>query len=420
VPGLFRSIFEQAAFHPVEGWVSRPDVCRWCPAKAVCFRFDGDRAQVLGAWIICREPDGGFGVDPDWGNPVDRIERLAELSLIVIGTVVLFSALYMLKSIFAPLALALVVGVVLSPLSDFWEKKGYPNVIGALVGLIASLGVLAGLALILQPIVAQLVDQAPKVWSDMQEVIRTVSGLVQGLSDVSEDVSKAIAPASKAAAVAAPGESVAVPTVTDAVLAAPNIVSQIFIFMGVLFFFLLTRTELYSWVALHMSGRGERAQSALKLRRAERHVSRYFVTITLINAGVGIATGLVLEAIGLPGAILWGGVGFLMNFVVYLGPAVYMLALLFAGVATFDGGLALAPAAAFAILNFIEGQFVTPTLIGRHMSVNPLLVFLALIFGIWLWGAIGGFVAIPVLLWLLAINDMVDGPPRTQLAAEAE
>jgi predicted PurR-regulated permease PerM len=130
----------------------------------------------------------------------------------------------------------------------------------------------------------------------------------------------------------------------------------------------------------------------------------------MINAGLGAATAMALQAMGLPGGLLWGVVAFLMNFIVYLGPAIFIVALLFAGVAAFDGGMALAPALTFVVLNGIEGQFVTPALVGRNMALNPLLVFLALIFGIWLWGPIGGIVAIPLLLWVLVLNDGLKAP----------
>lgn len=338
---------------------------------------------------------------------MDQLDRLSKISIVIMGVIAVFVVLDALESIFAPLALALIAGVVLSPLSDFWETRGYSSVVGALIGLIATLAVIASFALIFQPIVAQLVDQAPKVWSDMQDTINTIRGLLQGLSDVTDDVSDAIAPEANAAPATdaqTSSEGVELPTVTDAVMAAPAILSQILVFAGALFFFLLTRVEIYDWTARLMPSRGERAHLARKLRHAEREVSRYFVTITIINAGLGAATAAALQVLGMPGAILWGLVAFLMNFIVYLGPAIFFVALLFAGVAVFDGGLSVVPAICFLVLNAIEGQFVTPALVGRNMAINPLLVFLSLVFGIWLWGPIGGIVAIPLLLWVLVLQ----------------
>lgn len=353
---------------------------------------------------------------------MEQLDKFAKISMIFVGLVVAFTALSLLKSIFTPLAFALVCGVVLSPLSDFWEDRGYTPVVGALIGLIVAISLIAGLVMIFQPVVSQLVDQAPKVWADMQETIRTFRGLLRGLSDMTEGVNEAIStePVSGAAAAApAAGDaSVGIPTVTDAVLAAPAILSQVMIFIGALFFFLLTRTEIYDWIARSLSQQGQRAVLTLKLRRAEREVSRYFITITIINAGLGAAIAIILQVLGMPGAILWGVIAFVLNFVVYLGPALFVVTLLFAGVAVFDGGLALLPAASFLFLNTLEGQFVTPALVGRNMAINPLLVFLALIFGIWLWGPIGGIVAIPSILWVMVMNRDLAADQKKAVAAK--
>ena len=94
------------------------------------------------------------------------------------------------------------------------------------------------------------------------------------------------------------------------------------------------------------------------------------------------------------------------------GPALVAAALLLAGLLSFDGLAGLAPAALFVSMNAIEGQFVTPALVGRHMHVNPLLVFLSLVFWLWLWGPIGGIVAIPVLVWTLYLLGRLDWEPE--------
>lgn len=337
--------------------------------------------------------------------------RVAQYATIFVGGVATVVALSFASDILAPVALALVAGVVLSPLSDFWESRGFAPFWGALVGLILTLAVVAGLVMVFQPIVARLVEQAPKVWSDMREILAGLRGLLRGLSEVSTEVAGAIAADARAdPSAGANGESVPLPSVSDALLIAPALLAQMLVFVGTLFFFLLTRADIYDWASLRLSQRGERAALAQRLRRAERNVSRYFLTITLINAGLGAVTALALRLVGLEDAMMWGVVAFMLNFVLYLGPALFVVVLVFAGVAQFDGVHAAAPAVAFLILNAIEGQFVTPALVGRRMAINPLLVFLSLVFGLWLWGPIGGIVAIPLLLWTLVLNDAIGTP----------
>ena len=340
---------------------------------------------------------------------MQRLDSLARLSLIIMGAVALFFALDQVESIFAPLTLALVTGVVLSPISDAWERLGFPAVWGALSSLAMTLVVLAGLAFLFYPLVVQLVDQAPKVWADLRETIVSVRGMIDGMRSVTADLKEAIEPGTASAATEGSSE-VAVPDVTDALLLAPSIVAQVLVYVGALFFFLLTRNDIYLWAARHLAETSERATTVSRLRQAERRVSRYFVTITMINAGLGLVTGVTLQVLGMPGALLWGALVFLLNFVVYLGPAMVTVALLFAGIAAFDGVLAIVPAAVFLVYNGTEAQFVTPALVGRQMALNPLLVFVALTFGIWLWGPLGGVVAIPLLLWVLVLVDALPNP----------
>ena len=108
---------------------------------------------------------------------------------------------------------------------------------------------------------------------------------------------------------------------------------------------------------------------------------------------------------GTGSAVMWGMIAALMNFIPYAGPALVVLALGIVGMATFDGLATGLPAASFVVLNMLENQFITPAMVGRSLSMNPLLVFLSLVFGLWLWGPLGGFVAIPLMLWIITISQ---------------
>lgn len=338
------------------------------------------------------------------------MERASQFALVVLAIIAVVAALNALGEIAAPMALALVMGVVFSPLSRLWSHLGLGAAGGAAASLTLSLLFICLLGLLLHPLAAQLVEQAPKVLADSQDLVRAVRGLASGLADATREISQAAVPQANAAPplppTAPPADQgmVEMPSVTDALMVAPAVAGQVMTFVGTLFFFLLTRNEIYDWVARRLASPAQRGQVAARLRDAEVTVSRYFLTITAINAILGLATGITLQAMGLPGAWMWGVVAFLLNYIVYLGPAALILALTFAGVAHFDGAMVLLPPVAFFFLNLIEGQFVTPALVGKQMELNPLLVFVALLFGIWLWGAIGGIVAIPLLLWAVVLR----------------
>ncbi len=340
-----------------------------------------------------------------------QLQQASQIAMIVIAAILGFAALDAVEAILAPVLLAFVTGIVLSPLFGAWDRLGLRPAIGALGAVLAIVAVVGAVGMALQPVVGQLVDQAPKVMSDLDDAMETFRDLGRSLRQASDEVNEAIAasdPAEPGSAPApAPPDEPVLPTVTDAILLAPAILGQFLIFTGTLFFFVLTRQEIYAWISRHIAGGGaaDPAQITARLRRAERLVSRYFLTISLINAGLGAVSGLAFQVMGLPNAMLWGVIVALMNFITYLGPAIATIGLLFAGIAAFDGPMALAPAVGFVVLNAIEGQFATPGLVGRQVAVNPLLVFLALIFGVWLWGPIGGFVALPLVIWCLVLFD---------------
>lgn len=351
-----------------------------------------------------------------------RLETLSRIAMIVIAVIAVVAALSQVESLLAPVVLALVVGIVLSPISDAWEKRGLSPVWGALTSLVISLMIAVLLVLVIQPVVSELMRQAPKVMDDMRSTIIHMRHMFQGIQDASKEVSDAITPATDGAKDGGGnGDKSAVPDAKDLVMLAPSIIAQALIYVGALFFFQLSRGEIYNWIAKHLAEPSSRGATAARLRKAETRVSRYFLTITVVNGGLGLAVGVAMQLIGLPNAPLWGLVAFLINYILYLGPAALIIALGFAGVATFDGVRVILPPLIYIVLNATEAQFVTPAAIGRQMRLNPLLVFLSLTFGIWLWGPLGGIVAIPLLLWALVLTNSLPDPksePEQKLEAD--
>ncbi len=338
-------------------------------------------------------------------------------SIIAVGILAGGLILQATEQVTAPLVLALVTGVVLSPIAVSWERVGVPHQLGALLNLLVALVTIGGLLFLFQPVMGRLVEQAPKVVADVESTLGDLRNTMRGIDEMSKGMAEAVSGEEGQADGTAPPsgdtppadkpaeEPAAVPTVADALWLAPALLAQIAVFAGTLFFFLATREDIYNWLSKHVRWRRRPDQVRAMLLEAERRVSRYFLTIATINAGLGASVFLLTNQLGVPGAPMWGLLAFLANFVLYLGPAVFAFGLLYAGVAQFDGPMSVVPALAYVTLNFIEGQFVTPAAVGRQMHINPLVVFLSVVFGIWLWGPIGGIVAIPILVWLLVLND---------------
>lgn len=333
------------------------------------------------------------------GDPLPRI------ALTVIAVTLGFAALRQGADIFAPIVLALVTGVMLAPLTDLLERAGLPDRFASAVVLILGVTAIALLLVLAEPVIWRISEALPRIKWELRTFVAEFRGLIRGLIEVNREVEEALG--------AEPGQAkeaaeAVMPSLTSAVFLAPVLIAKVLIFAGTLYFFLLTRKGVYAWLAHWIGTRADTAVIMERFTTVERLVARYFLTISVINALMGVALGAALMLIGLPGPLLWGLAAALLNFILYLGPVVMVGGLFFAGLVAFDGLMSFAPPAIFLALNMIEAQFVTPSFVGRHISVNPLLVFISLVIWLWLWGPVGGIVAIPVLVTALVMLNIFE------------
>jgi len=150
----------------------------------------------------------------------------------------------------------------------------------------------------------------------------------------------------------------------------------------------------------------------------EGEISKYLFTITLINVGLGVFVAATLYAIGMPNPLLWGVIAALFNYIPYLGSLVTAVLLGATALLSFDGlAVPAAVVAAFAGLTIFEGQIVTPLLLGRRLALNPLVVFLSVVFWFWLWGVVGALMAVPMLITIKLISDRVESLRAISLIA---
>lgn len=300
-------------------------------------------------------------------------------------------ALWLAEGVMAPLVLAFITAMVLTPVHEGLVRIGLPGAAAATITLFLTLLMVVGIAFALRPWVAEVIEAWPRVSAELRSAMVDLRLRLSAIFDLQREVMEAIDPES-AADGGGGGGADALPSLADAAWIAPMLGAQFLIFMGGLFFFLLGKEHAYDWARAG----GFRPND---FRRAEARVASYFATVALINTGLGIAVALALSAYGLPGAPVWGIIAGLANFVIYLGPAVTAGALVLAGTVAFDGVAVIGPAAIYLTINLMEAQFVTPMLIGQRMRLDPLLVFLSLTIWLWLWGPVGGIVAIPLVLW---------------------
>jgi predicted PurR-regulated permease PerM len=331
-------------------------------------------------------------------------DRARGVMLAILTALALVAALAQAKTLLGPIVFALVVGIVVSPLADRLTALGVPRVITAAGLLLVSTGLIVAVFIAVEPLLTSMAGQLPKIRAEVQGWIDAAGDMVRGIEVLSNEIEETVG-AQQDDEDTAPK----LPSVMDAVWLAPNIGATFFVFVGTLFFFTLTRTEIYA-----AAGRFEAS-----LRRADRAVARYFATVTIVNATLGACVALVLALIGLPNALLWGLAAAGLNFILYLGPVVMFVALLVAGLVQFSGAAVILPPLAFLGLNIIEAQFVTPTVVGQRLEMNPLFVFLAIVFGLWFWGPIGAILALPVALWIGVVSRPIDPPEGPRFIVDA-
>jgi predicted PurR-regulated permease PerM len=140
----------------------------------------------------------------------------------------------------------------------------------------------------------------------------------------------------------------------------------------------------------------------------ESTITTYLSTVTVINVCLGISVGFSLYLLGVPNPILWGALAAFLNFIPYLGPATGILILLALGLVSFDtAGQAILPPLFYISLHSIEANFITPMVLGRRLILNPVVIFISIMFWTWMWGVPGALLAVPMLMMLKALCDHI-------------
>jgi predicted PurR-regulated permease PerM len=331
--------------------------------------------------------------------------RSAQVAVIGMGGVAGVFALHAAQYILAPAGLGIVLGLMLGPVATRLENRGLrPGISASLVVILFIIVIGLFAAAVAAPLSVWL-SRLPQLWSNLQLQLSELKAPLETLKSVRDQLRELTG---------SEGLQVSVDEgtgVESMAILAPAVLAQVLIFLACLYFFVATRNQTRSAILKLCLDRRLRWRVAHIFRDVEHMVSRYLLSITVINILEGVAVSIGLYLIGVPSALLWGALAALSNFVVLIGPVVMVAILFMVGIAEFDTLTgSLLPVGVYLAINMLEAQFVTPMVIGRTMTLNPFIVVLALIFWIWLWGPLGGFIAIPALLIVYAaIRNIVPG-----------
>lgn len=340
------------------------------------------------------------------------LQSLAHVAVIVIGVVAIFAALDYTQSLLAPISLAVVTGLMASPVATALERR-LPTYVSAAIVVVLFLGLIGSAVALFSMPLSIWTDKLPEIWRELQRHLIDWRTAFDTLGGVQEQI-RTIAGGKAEMTVDIKDNS----AIEEIATLAPALAAQIILYLASLYFFVATRHSIRTSVLSLCFSRRSRLKTARIFRDAEWFVSRYLLSITVINAGLGLATGAVMWLLAVPQPFLWGMLAFILNYVVYIGPAVMAGILIGVGLATWNTPPTIFfPAAAYLTLNMIEAQFVTPQVIGRAVTLNPFFVFLSLAFWIWLWGPVGGLLAVPFLLIGYAV--MRNAVPLVQASPHA-
>lgn len=327
-----------------------------------------------------------------------RWARRGTHSAVLLAGVSVLGVLYVGKPVLAPLAMALWITLLLTPVVEGLHRLHVPRALGAAVLLLALVIGAATLVEALRQPASTWLANAPTTLHQIEQKIRPVQRLMANVDQVGRHAEH-IAEGTPDSA--SPDPSTRTGTSIVAVAATlPRVALCILTSAIITFLLLASGPQLLAQMVGAMAGASEnRVRSLVEAIRAE--LGRYYATIALINLGLGVATSIIMQLLGMPSPLLWGTLAALFNFVPYFGPACTLLIVSGVALVTFDSlGQVFAVAGGFLSLVALEGQVVQPLLVGRRLELRPLAVLLGVWFFSALWGVVGIILAVPVLLTL--------------------
>ena len=311
---------------------------------------------------------------------------------------------------FLPLTAALVIAIALVPFLEWMERRRVPSSLAALTALIAFL-VVANTALVLIVVPAAdwfrlLPERLPQIQNNLAPLIDFYSQLQRFVDETVQMLATGPVAAAQTAAVDAPRS-----LLQFAATSAPAAIIQMVFTLLIIYFFLAGWTRLRRRT---INSRGS-FDGAMAVARVIQNVvdatSAYVLTIATINLCLGLAVALALWLIGMPSPLMWGGIVALLNFVPYFGPMLAAALLALGGLMVFDDvWKALLPAALQVGFHLVEANVITPTILGRRLTMNPLLILVSLTFWGWVWGTPGALLGVPLLIIIQTVVSAAGTP----------
>ncbi|MBW8809285.1 MAG: AI-2E family transporter [Lysobacter sp.] len=332
------------------------------------------------------------------------------MSLLILAMLAIGYTLWAAQELLLPVLLAAFFALVGNPILRLLGKCYVPRFLGALIVLAGGLAVAGALTVQLADPAGEWVRQVPREMKQIGPKLRQMTKPLQDANRAAQNFARA-----------AGGESTSKPVqvvkteINDpyrSLTATPKYITQALAVVLLTFFFMVYGESLQRNAIALLPSQRKKVVTIDILHSIEREISRYVLTISLINTGFGLALAGALYALGVPvqEALLWGTMAAILNFAPFVGPLIGMAVMLLMGLVAFDElWPSLLPVGLYLLLHTIESQAVTPIVLGRRMRLSPLVLILALMFFGWLWGIIGLLLAVPMLVCVKLVLARIEG-----------
>ena len=349
-------------------------------------------------------PAGDASVAP----PTPPRPRSSPAALVLAILAVGFT-LWATQELLLPILLAAFFALIGNPILRGLRRLYVPRFLGATAVLSGGIATAILLVSFLADPAGDVVRQLPREMRQLAPKLREVVKPVQEAKKGAENIAR-VAGGEDAGTVKVVRTEVNDPY--RALTTTPRMIASVLAVVLLTFFFMVYGDGLQKKALALLPGTQQKRLTVAILQSIEREISRYVLTITVINALLGLVYAGALLALGLPmpEALMWGTLAGLLNYAPYVGPLIGVAATLLMGFVRFDAPLeALSPAGAYLLLHALESQLVTPIVLGRRMALSPLMLILGLMVFGWLWGFVGLLLAVPLLVCTKLVLERLDG-----------
>jgi predicted PurR-regulated permease PerM len=340
------------------------------------------------------------------GAPPPDTEKLAaavtspgarSVGVTVVAVLAVFYALRVGRDFFLPVAFAFLLNLLFSPVIRWLKRARIPTAVGAAMVILAMMGALGlGVYELADP-VQEWAAKGPRSVQGTMARLRKIRRPVEQVSRAAEQVDRAtsVAPA----AGRTPEVVVKGPSASERLFGTTQSLVVGAFEVLILLYFLLAAGDLFLQKLVGVLPNLDDKKKAVRMaREMEGSVSAYLVTLTVLNAGLGTAVALLMWGLGMPNPVLWGVMAGVLEFIPYLGAGTMLVVLGIAGLSTFDPiGKALAVPGGYLLIDFVQANFVSPAVLGRRLTLNPVAILIGLALWYEMWGVPGVFIAVPLL-----------------------